>query len=181
LIEKIAGKPFPAYRRNTFPCSGRRVAFSEYGMQPTQLPLQQKRKSLHDLADEDVELAVALFADFGDFVGTRFIARHRGTASGRGIAGREIDDDSQVLSAAGEFQNGVGKSSLGPKHSAVRLGKIHDELAFEINAFTGQTAIREIAHVAGRDETAHRHFAGQIHFPVAAAGRGSKQVIGRAR
>ena len=33
-------------------------------MQPTRLPLQPKRKSRHYLADEDVELAVALFARF---------------------------------------------------------------------------------------------------------------------
>jgi hypothetical protein len=61
------------------------------------------RTLLHDLADEDVQLAVALFADFGDFIGARFVARDGRAASGWRVTRGEIDDDAQVLSAAGEF------------------------------------------------------------------------------
>src|SRR4051812_39694787 len=90
---------------------------------------KRKARSLHDLADEDVDLAVALFADFSDFVRSAIIAVDGRATRWRVITGRKIDQDPNVLTAAGQFKDGVSQSGFRPKDGAIRLGKIDDELS----------------------------------------------------
>ena len=101
-------------------------------------------KSLHDFADEDVELAIGLLAHFRDFVGARFVARDRGAAGWRRVARRKIDNDAQVLAASSKFQNGIGQASLRTQDGAVWFCEVHDELTLQINAFPSHSAIGEI-------------------------------------
>ena len=63
----------------------------------------------------------------------------------------------------------------------VGVGKIHHELASQVNAFAGEPAIGHIVQVAGRDQSSERHFAWRKGFPIAAAGVGSESYIGEAR
>ena len=107
--------------------------------------------------------------------------RDGGAATRRCVARGEINDDAQVLSAARQFQYGIGQAGLRAENGAIRFREIHHELALEINAFAGKAAIGEVTQITQSDQPPDRHFAGWIRFPNATARRGSEQVIRRAR
>ena len=134
---------------------------------------------LHNFTDENVELAVALFANFGDFVRARFITGDSGAARRWSVSGGKINNDAKVPAAAGKFQNGVGDAGLGAENSPVWLGEINYELSLQINALTGETAICEVLDVAKCDQPPDRHFTRSKSFPGAAAGSRSECVFRR--
>ena len=62
------------------------------------------------------------------------------------------------------------------KNRAIRVGKIHNELALQIDSFTDDSAISNILQIVGANEPAQGHLAGRESFPCAAASRGGERV-----
>jgi len=50
---------------------------------------------MHYFADENVELSIVLFADFGDFEGAQLIAVDNRALLRRGVTGREFNNDAR--------------------------------------------------------------------------------------
>jgi hypothetical protein len=86
----------------------------------------------------------------------------------RSVTGWELDDDARRRSA--EMKNRIGEFSTRSQHGAIRVGKVHDELAFQVNAFAGCSAIGDFFEIARRNETAEWHFPRRKSFPTPATG-----------
>ena len=122
---------------------------------------------LYDLAHKDVKLSVFLSAHFGDLIGALFIAVHFRPLPRWNIAGWKFDNDPRGRAA--EVQHFVRQFRARTQHSLVGVGKIHDELSLQINAFTRKPVISNVTQIACSYQPAKRHFARRKCFPTATA------------
>src|SRR5439155_3094502 len=109
--------------------------------------------------------------------GTNLIAAHDWAWLGGKVTGRILDNDSSGIST-GEKHHGIRHARAWPQYRFIGIGKIHHKLPFQISPFSGKTAIGDCTEVSCCNETANRHFARWIRFPISAASsRGQRGAI----
>ncbi len=80
------------------------------------------------------------------------------------------------------MKNRIGEFSTRSQHGAIRVGKVHDELALQVNALAGCSAIGDFFEIARGNETAEWHFPWRKSFPTPATrGRCQCAQVGSTR
>src|SRR5947207_8010031 len=131
----------------------------------------QRLIRLHDLAHENVELAVALFANFGYFIRTCFVTAEDGALPRRRVTVGKFDNDARGRT---KMKHAIGQAFSRTKHSAICVGKVDDELTAQIDPLASEPIVGDITKIACVDEAAQWHFASRLSSPVPAACRRSQ-------